>query len=288
MITDKNPVMRVTQLRKLFALFCVVVLLASCASKTVRSPEELAREQVQELYNKGKKALNKGNYAFAIDYYRALEASYPFGEYTEQAKLDVIFALDKSGQTDRAVEAADNFISLYPTHQNVDYAYYMKGVASFEKRQGRMDRFIKGGKKSIRDPKPYRDSEQAFTELIKRFPNSVYADDAKQRIVYIRNTLANRELSIAQYYFDNETYVAALNRCKNIVYKYETTPAVEGALVLMEKTYLEMDMHDLASSTHEVLIMNFPNYQTEPFKAKKRGVLSRLNPFSRKTKKKKI
>lgn len=295
MITDKNPVMRATIARsitkksiakKSLLIFCLVALLASCSSnKKQKDQQDLARQQVEELYSKGKKALDKGNYSFALEYYRALESNYPFGELTEQAKLDMIFALHKSNQADRAVDAAENFISLYPTHQNVDYAYYMKGVANFEKKQGRLDKFIKGGQRSIRDPKPYRDSNDAFDELIKRYPNSVYAEDAKQRNVYIRNTLAARELAIGQFYFDNETYVATLNRCKNIIYKYETSPSVEGALVLMEQTYLEMGMEDLAASTHSVLIENFPNYQKEPFKAKKKGVFSRINPFKRKQKK---
>ncbi|MEM7360755.1 MAG: outer membrane protein assembly factor BamD [Pseudomonadota bacterium] len=266
----------------ILVMLCAALLISGCAGKK-KTLENLAQQQVEQLYNKGKKAMKSGNYAAAIRYFRALEANYPYGEYTEQAKLEMIFAFDKSSQVDKSIEAADNFIKLYPTHKNVDYAYYMKGVASFEKKQSRLDRFIKGGKKNIRDPKPYRDSEEAFNELINRYPQSIYAEDAKQRVVYIRNTLADRELGVAQFYFDSQTYVAAVNRCKNIIYQYETTPAVEGALVLMEKAYLEMGLNDLAASTHEVLIANFPEYQKEPFKAKKKGIFSRLpNPFQRK------
>lgn len=265
---------------RLVTLICAALLLAGCAGKKrAGSPEELAQQRVEELYSRAKTSLDRGNYSFAIEYYRALEAAFPYGEYTEQAKLDMIFALDKTQQVEEAVEAADNFISLYPTHKNVDYAYYMKGVASFAKKEGRIDKFIKGGKNVIRDPKPYRDSESAFNELIKRYPNSKYTPDAKQRIIYIRNALAERELSIAQFYFDNETYLAAVNRCKTIVYQYETTPAVEGALVLMEKAYVEMGLDELAASTHQVLLDNFPENQQEPFKAKKKGFFSRLNPF---------
>ncbi len=154
----------------------------------------------------------------------------------------------------------------------------MKGVASFEKKAGRIDKFIKGGAKTVRDPKPFRDSQDAFEELIKRYPNSVYTDDAKQRIVYIRNELAERELYVAQFYFDNETYVAAVNRCKTIIYTYETSPAVEGALLLMEKSYIEMGLTDLAESTRNVLRENFPKNQSSPYK-KEKGIFARLNPF---------
>jgi len=270
--------------KRLSLLIMVAAITAGCSGKKKGGIDgNLAQQQVEELYSKAKKALDRGNYAFAIQYYRALEANYPYGEYTEQAKLDMLFAFDKSGQIDEAVEAADNFIKLYPTHKNVDYAYYMKGVASFEKKSGRIDKFIKGGDRAIRDPKPYRDSEKAFKELTKRYPNSVYAKDAAQRLVFIRNALAERELGIAQFYFDNDTYVAAVNRCKTIVYKYETSPSVEGALKLMEKAYVEMGLTDLATSTREVLLANFPDNDKKAY-TKKKGFFAKLNPFSKRDK----
>ena len=278
-ITDHIVSMRFLPTRHFILVLVVAALASGCAGKK-KTQENLAQQQVEQLYSKGKRAMEVGNYQFAIDYFRALESNYPYGEYTEQAKLDMIFAYDKSSQPDKAVEAADNFIKLYPTHRNVDYAYYMKGVASFEKKQGRVDRFMKGGKNVVRDPEPYRDSLAAFNDLITRYPNSIYSDDAKQRIVFIRNRLAERELAIAQFYFDSETYVAAVNRCKSIIYQYETTPSVEGALVLMEKAYLEMGLDDLAASTHAILVENFPDYKNKSFKKKRGGLLGRLNPFN--------
>lgn len=265
---------------KIISLICLMALLASCSNNKETASEELARQNVEFLYNKGKEALDRGNYNFAIDYYRLLEANYPYGEYTEQAKLDIIFALNKTNQIEETVEAANNFINLYPTHKNVDYAYYMKGVASFEKKATSLDRFITGKNLTVRDPQPYRDSEEAFNELIRRFPKSVYSEDAKQRLVFLNNAQAERELAIATYYYENETYVATLNRCKTIIYQFETSPAVEDALVLMEKTYLQMGLNDLAASTHATLVENFPEYDKEPLKPEKKGFFSRLNPFS--------
>ena len=282
MITDKKLPMSLNRAQKLIAIICLTLPLltglSACSGKKEKA-DNLAQQQVEELYSKGKSAMKSGNYQFAVQYFRALESNYPYGEYTEQAKLDMIFAFDKAGQVDKAIEAAENFIKLYPTHKNVDYAYYMKGVASFEKKQGKIDRFMKGGKKAIRDPQPYRDSEAAFNELIKRYPQSIYTEDAKQRVVYIRNSLAERELYIAQYYFKAKTYVATVNRCKNVIYKYETTPTVEAALVLMERAYRKMGLLELATSTHAVLVENFPNYSAKPQKAAKKGFLSKLNPF---------
>lgn len=277
-LVNSNNVISKKALR-VVGVICLSIIVSACSSKKSGGIEEdLAQQQVEDLYSKAKKAMDNGNYSFAINYYRALEANYPYGEFTEQAKLDMLFAFDKTGQIEKAVEAADNFIKLYPTHKNVDYAYYMKGVASFEKKSGRIDKFIKGGKKAVRDPKPYRDSESAFKELIKRYPYSKYTADAKQRLIYIRNTLAKRELAVAEFYFDNETYVATVNRCKTIVYKYETSPSVEGALILMEKAYIEMGLSELAVSTREVLLENFPDNKQKKYK-KKKSFLSRLNPF---------
>jgi outer membrane protein assembly factor BamD len=268
------------RLLKLMLLVTLAVTVSACGGNKKKGgiDEDLAGKQLKELYDKGKTALDRGNYGFAINYYRALEANYPYGELTEQAKLDMLFAFDKTNQIEEAIEAADNFIKLYPTHKNVDYAYYMKGVASFEKKSGRIDKFIKGGGKSIRDPKPYRDSYDAFEELVKRYPNSIYASDAEQRIIFIRNSLAERELYVAQFYFDNKTYVAAVNRCKTIIYKYETSPSVEGALALMEKSYIEMGLDELAVSTRKVLSENFPENKQTPYK-KKKGLFARLKPF---------
>ena len=277
--------MSLLRAKKIILYVCLTALLgtglAACSGKKAKT-EELASEQVEKLYQKGKTSLNQGNYTFALEYFRALESNYPYGEYTEQAKLDIIFAYNKSSQVEKAIDAADNFIKLYPTHKNVDYAYYMKGVANFERKQSKVDKFVKGGKASIRDPQPYRDSEDAFNDLIKRYPNSIYSKDAKQRVVYIRNTLANRELAVAQFYYDAKTYVAAVNRTKNIIYGYETSPAVEGALVLMEKSYIEMGLTDLARSTHDVLVENFPDYKNQSVhKKKKKSIFFRLNPFKK-------
>lgn len=268
-------------LGKLVIVLAAIIIAGCSGKKEGGIDDSLSQQSVEELYTKAKSSLDRGNYSFAINYYRALEASYPFGEYTEQAKLDMIFAYNKLDQAEEAVKAADNFISLYPTHKNVDYAYFMKGVASFAKKSGKIDRFIQGSEKAVRDPQPYLDSMDAFEELIKRYPDSTYADDAKQRLVYIRNTLAERELAIAQFYFDSATYVATVNRCKHIIYRYETSPAVEGALKLMEKAYVQMGLTELATSTREVLLANFPDNGSDS-NNKKKGFLNRLNPFSKK------
>jgi len=264
--------------KKVYFVCVLALFINGCAGKK-QTNENLAQEQVEKLYSKGKSALRTGNYSAAARYYGILETNYPYGEYTEQAKLDLIFAYNKANQIEKAVSSADNFIKLYPTHDNVDYAYYMKGVASFERKLTKVDRFMRGGRHVNRDPQPFRDSQEAFNDLIKRYPDSIYTEDAKQRLVYIRNALADRELQVAEFYHQAKTYVAAVNRCKGIIYGYETSPAVEGALLLMERSYVEMGLNDLAVSTHEVLVENFPNYSDTPVGSKKVGFFKRLSPF---------
>lgn len=249
--------------RSLVLIVLGAALLTGCANKRQSAVDsDTINEQVERLYDRAKRAMDNGNYFFALDYYRLLEANFPYGRVTEQAKLDIIYALNKTDQVEEAVEAADNFIELYPTHANVDYAYYMKGVSSFEKKGSRIDRYIRGTDYRVRDPQPLLDSEAAFVELLQRFPDSQYADDASQRIVFLRNRLAERELHVAEYYFKDKSYVAVVNRCKNIVYKYENSPAVKDALILMEAAYTEMGLSDLAQSTREVLALNFPDAKT--------------------------
>jgi len=266
-------------------LAIMAFLVSGCASKkkqdllTQEERIELLQQKVDEIYQKGKTKLDNGNYTSAIEQFTVLQRVFPFGDITEQSKLDTIFAHDKLGNRDQAVRMADSFISLYPTHPNIDYAYYMKGVAMFEKKRGRFVRFLNGGDNKIRDPQAFRNSQDSFEELIKRYPESRYAEDAAQRLVYISNTLAKRELDIAQFYYDNDTFLAAVNRCKTIIYQYETTPSVEGALVLMEKAYAKMGLSDLADSTHQMLLTNFPDNDSSRLASNKKSLLKRIIPF---------
>ena len=272
-------------IRNTALILIAACLVSGCASKkkkdllTQEEQIELLQQKVDEFYSKGKKQLEKGNYLRAIEQFTVLQRIFPFGDITEQSKLDTIFAHDKLENRDQAVAMADNFISLYPTHANVDYAYYMKGVAMFEKKRGRMARFLSGSGKIIRDPQSFRNSKASFEELLRRYPDSRYADDARQRLVYISNTLARRELDIAQFYYDNDTFLAAVNRCKTIIDLYEQTPSVEGALVLMEKSYAKMGLNELALSTREMLVTNFPNNNSEQASNTKKSLLRRIVPF---------
>jgi len=275
--------------RKVTIVFTTILIssvISGCASKkkqdilTQEERAELLQEKIEDFYEKAKKSLDKGNYAKAIQDFTILQRIFPFGDITEQSKLDTIFAHDKLENKEQAVRMAESFIALHPTHPNVDYAYYMKGVAMFEKKRGRMSKLLSGGANQARDPASFRASLSSFDEFVKRYPDSKYTSDAKQRMVFINNKLAQRELDVAQFYYDNETYLAAVNRCKNIISQYEKSPAVEGALILMEQAYEKMNLTELAESAHEMLVVNFPDNEGRSVSESKKSFLSRLNPFN--------
>ncbi|MEM7408531.1 MAG: outer membrane protein assembly factor BamD [Pseudomonadota bacterium] len=212
----------------------------------------------QRLYQAGKSALEGGDYEKAIDFYQKLETRYPFGPFAQQAQLESSFAYYKTSEPASAVAAADRFIKLNPQHPNVDYAYYMKGLAQFDQGRGFIDR-ISPMDPSQRDPGSALASFEDFQELVQRYPNSRYAKDARQRMLYLRNNLARYELHVANYYMRRGAFVAAANRAKYVIENYDEAPAVPEALAVMAKAYKVMGLNDLSAVALRVLILNFPD-----------------------------
>lgn len=213
----------------------------------------------QRLYTSGKAALDSGDYEKALEFYQKLEIRYPFGAFSAQGQLESIFAHHKLSEPASAVAAADRFIKLHPQHANVDYAYYMKGRTQFDQGRGFIDRMLPMDP-AQRDPGSALDAFQAFGELLRRFPESSYAEDARQRMLYLRNNLATHELHVANYYMRRGAYVAAANRAKYVVENYDTTPAVPDALLVMARAYRVLGMDDLMADALRVLEANHPQY----------------------------
>ncbi len=213
----------------------------------------------QKLYTEAKASLTAGDYEQAIRYFGLLEARYPFGRYAQQAQLEIAYAYYKYDEPDAAIAAAERFIQLYPRHPNVAYAYYLKGLANYNRGRGLVERYVPQDP-SERDPGTALQSFQDFSELIKRFPDSKYAKDATQRMLFLRNNLAQHEVHVANYYLRRRAYVAAANRAKYVIENYQRTPAVPEALVIMAKSYKLLGLDQLSDDALRVLRLNFPDH----------------------------
>lgn len=219
--------------------------------------DETKNWSADRFYSEAKDALNSGEYETAIKHYEGLEARYPFGRYAQQAQLEVIYAYYRYDEPESAIAAADRFIKLHPRHPFVDYAYYLKGLVSFNEDRGLVERYLPSDP-SQRDPGAARQSFQDFSELIKRFPNSKYVTDARQRMLFLRNNLAQYEVNVADYYMRRGAYLAAANRAKYVVENYQRTPAMPEALSILASAYKIMDLGELADDALRVLELNYP------------------------------
>lgn len=216
----------------------------------------------QKLYSEAKSALSEGDWEQAIDYYEKLEARYPFGRYAQQALLESAYAYYKFDEPDSAISAVDRFIKTYPRHPNLDYAYYLRGLVNFTRGDTFMDRILPRDP-SERDAGTAKQAFLDFGELVKRFPESRYAKDAGQRMVFLRNNLAQYEMHVADYYMRRGAYVAAANRAKLVIESYQGTPAVPEALVTLVQAYRKLGMDDLAADTERVLKLNYTERAAE-------------------------
>ncbi|MBR9827414.1 MAG: outer membrane protein assembly factor BamD [Oceanospirillales bacterium] len=231
----------------------------------------------QQLYDEALSALEADNYGLAIEKLQLLEARYPFGRYSEQAQLELIYAYFRNYEPVSARAAADRFIRLHPNHDNIDYAYYLKGLTAFEEDRSFFEKYLPLDV-SQRDPGAALDSFESFSALLNRYPQSEYAPDAQKRMQYLKNRLATHEIHVAAYYMKREAWVAAANRGRYVVENLQETPAVPDALAIMAEAYTELGMHDLAKNSMDVLSLNYPEYQVRPFK-KARATLTQTATF---------
>ena len=219
--------------------------------------DETAGWSAQKLYAEAKDNLNSGDYVRAVKLFETLESRYPFGRYAQQAQLEVAYAYYKDNEPISAIAACDRFIKLHPNHPNVDYAYYLKGLANFNDDLGYLGKIINQDL-SERDPRAARDAFLAFKEVVTRFPEGKYAADSTARMKYLVNALASNEVHVAKYYLKREAYVASANRAKEVLKTYPEAPALEEALAIMVLSYDKLKLTDLRDDAQRVLNLNFP------------------------------
>jgi outer membrane protein assembly factor BamD len=243
-----------------FPLFWNVLLvgtmIAGCAATNNNPTKDW---DAKRLYDEAQRAMTAGKYDVAIKQFEGLEARFPYGRYAQQAQLEIIYAYFKNNQGPLAIEAADRFIRLHPTHPHVAYAYYLKGLVNVPRREG-LARYLNTGEDARRqDPKSVEEAYLAFQEVVERFPDSHYAQDASRRMAYLSNEIAKHEISVAKFYLDEDAYVAAVNRSKFVLQNFQSTPSVEDALGIQAIAYQRMGLTELMRDTVQVLELNFPN-----------------------------
>jgi len=225
----------------------VVAALAGCNRSNV-----IEDQGPELLYDKGYKAMEASNYPGAIEYFNALGARYPFSPETRQAQLDLIYLYYRSMQPELAIDAAEQFERENPTHERIDYCLYMRGLTYFDQAPNIIEKLLRVDL-SLRPPKDTMRSFSTFQELIRRFPDSEYVPDARQRMIFLRNRLADYENHVADYYLRRGAYVASINRAKYALEHYPEAPELEKTLQLLVAAYDQLGMSDLAADARRVL-----------------------------------
>jgi outer membrane protein assembly factor BamD len=245
-------------MRSLASLLLVLATLLGGCSLMPDETDETAGWPASKLYGEAMEAMNDGAYDKAIKYFEKLEARYPYGRYAQQSQLEVAYAYYKQDEVASTTSACDRFIRLHPNHPNVDYAYYLKGLALFNEDLGILGS-IGDQDPSERDPKMARESFDAFKELATRFPESKYSADAVKRLDYLVNALASHEAHVADFYLRRGAYVAAASRAQEAVKTYPSAPTNEQALAIMVRAYDALGLNDLRDDALRVMRLNFPN-----------------------------
>ena len=240
-------------------LLSLLLFISGCSWFGGDDEELIADSGEQQMYREAQRHLKNENFSLAVRSLQGLESRYPFGQYAEQAQLELIYAHYSAYEFAAANEAADRFIRLHPRHPSVDYAYYMKGLAAYDIEPGFFSRFIPSDD-TKRDVSHIQTAFAEFAQLLARFPDSAYAPDARQRMVHMRNMLARNEIHVANYYFRRGAYMAALNRGKYVVEHMQQTPSVADGLAIMGQAYLLLGLDDLAEDSIAVLCENYPDH----------------------------
>lgn len=238
-----------------------VIALALSLSACGLMPEQIdetAAWSASKLYSEARAESSSGNYEKAVKYYEKLETRYPFGLFAQQAQMEIAYAQYRQNEQALALAAIDRFIKLHPNHPNVDYMYYLRGLANFNDRVGLLQYFSKEDV-TERDPKAAQEAFDSFKLLATKFPDSKYTPDAIIRMKYLVNALAQYEVHVANYYYRRGAYLAAANRAQQAVQRYRDAPAIEEALFVLIRSYDKLGLNDLRDDADRVFQKNFPN-----------------------------
>ena len=235
----------------------MAVLLGGCAgSEGTKDDTDIWSEA--KLYSEGTDKLNDGDFAKCGKYFDKLEARFPFGPYSQQAQINAAYCYWKAQEQTQALVAIDRFIKLHQGSPSLDYAYYLKGLITFNDDLGWLGKFT-GQDLSERDPKAAKEAFESFKVVVERFPDSKYAPDSLDRMRYIVNSLAEADVIVARFYYQRGAYLAAANRAQLVIRDYDRAPAVEEALYILTKSYEKLGMVQLSNDAARVFKLNFPD-----------------------------
>jgi len=265
---------------RLSSYLLILLLLQTAACSLL--PEQVDKTKdwsANKLYTAAKEALDDKSYEQAIDYFEKLEARYPFGAYAQQAELEIAYAYYKYDEPESAIAAAQRFIKMNPRHPNVDYAWYIMGLTNYNRGKTVMDRILPQDP-SQRDTTIMHQAYDDFYQLVKRYPNSKYASDSRQRLIFLRNNMALYEMHVGDYYMRRGAYLAAANRAEYVIDNYERTPSVPDALVMMVRAYRKLKMNELADDALRVLRLNYPDNPDIPALSREKDTNKKKGWFS--------
>ena len=238
------------------SIFIFLLILSSCSSNEEMPDERLVEK---ELYDQAQSRLKNGSFSTAIMSLEALEARFPFGRYAEQAQAELIYAYYMNSQFEASQSAAERFINLHPRHSHTGYAFYMKGLAAFTDDSGLFSRYFQSDL-AKREVIMAQTSFDELSDFISRYPNSKYVPHAKQRMIYLRNLLAEHEIYVADFYMKRGAYLAAIGRAKYVIEHLPNTPQTPYALSVLVEAYEMLEYDELRKTSLNILEANYPDF----------------------------
>ncbi|MEF1290440.1 outer membrane protein assembly factor BamD [Vibrio sp. M260118] len=226
-------------------------VLVGCSS----SEEVVPDVPPSELYSEAQVSLQSGNWLTAIGKLEALDSRYPFGAYSEQVQLDLIYAYYKNDDLTLGLATIERFMRLNPTHEKLDWVLYMRGLTHMAQDRNFMHSIFNMDR-SDRDPEPVKKAFADFKRLLERYPTSPYSNDARQRMFALKNRLANYDLATADFYLRREAWVAAINRTQELQKTFPSTEAARKSLEIQLEAYQQLGLEDAVERTQELIALN--------------------------------
>ncbi len=240
-------------LKRIILVLISVVFISGCSGKdksidAKSVKENVPQTSVEELYTKASNALDAGKLEPASKLFDEVERQYPYSKWANKSQVMSAYAHYKGLKYDEAILALDRFIQLHPGDDNIDYAYYLRGLSYYEQISD-----------VRRDQKMTEFALRNLEEVVKRFPDTEYARDSKLKMDLTLDHLAGKEMEIGRFYLNNGHIQAGLRRFKTVVEKYETTTQVPEALYRIVEAYMVLGIETEASRTAAILGHNFPS-----------------------------